>query len=154
MAPRYFPVSPAFWNDAKVRTWNDSQQKLALYLLTCDHRNLEGLYKLPVSYIADDTGWSEAKAQKYLDALIAEGFCEYDHEARVILVANALDYYKPHTIPQLKGAAADLELVPASPLKDRFVSLAEQKAKRLWVLLTMGIDEAVAQIRAERENDE
>lgn len=121
----FYPVSPKFWDDEKVCGWNDSQRLLASYLLTCKHRNLEGLYKLPVNYAAEDLHWTPAKVRKYLDALIAEGFCEYDEGTKVLLLPNALDYYQPKTTPQLKGALADLAGLPATPLKQRFLERAK-----------------------------
>lgn len=135
----FFPVSPLFWDDERVSTWNDAQQKLALYLLTCKHRNLEGLYVLKIEYAAADLGWNPAKVRKYLAALELEGFCLYDEAARVVLLPNALDYYQPKSKLQLKGAMADLATVPATPLKERFEAEAETRAPELFKALVDGI---------------
>lgn len=135
----FFPVSPLFWDDERVSTWNDAQQKLALYLLTCKHRNLEGLYVLKVEYAAADLRWNSAKVRKYLAALELEGFCEYDEAARVVLLPKALDYYQPKSRPQLKGALADMAKVPATPLKERFMVEAESRAPELFNALANGI---------------
>lgn len=135
----FYPVSPAFWDDEKVQEWPDAQQKLALYLLTCKHRNLEGLFVLKPQYAAADCCWSPAKTAKYLAALVDEGFCEYDAKTRVVLLPNALSYYQPKTKPQLKGALADLAKVPATPLKQRFMEQAEHFAPDLADALRNGI---------------
>lgn len=135
----FFPVSPLFWDDERSANWPDAQQKLALYLLTCKHRNLEGLYVLPVDYAASDLRWSPSKTRKHLAALIEAGFCEYDEAARVVLLPKALDYYQPKTKPQLKGAMADLERVPATVLRERFLAEAERRAPALFDALVNGI---------------
>lgn len=135
----FFAVSPLFWDDEKVTSWNDAKQKLALYLLTCKHRNLEGLYVLPIAYAAEDCGWSVGKVSKYIAELQAEGFCQYDEAAKVVLLPKALDYYQPKSKPQLKGALADLAKVPATALKDRFMAEAETRAPELFDALVNGI---------------
>lgn len=55
---RYYPVSPLYWSDSKVQSWSNETKMLGLYLLTCEHRNLEGLYRLPFAYVEADLGWT------------------------------------------------------------------------------------------------
>ena len=57
MSRSYWRVTPAFWGDEKVAGWNDDTRLLALYLLTCEHRTLEGLFRLPKGYIMADDLW-------------------------------------------------------------------------------------------------
>ena len=123
---KFASVSPDFWTDVMVREWSDTHRLLALYLLTCPHRNLQGIYRLSMRYASDDLGWSEARTKRNLERLIEDGFAEYDWQASVVLLPNALRYYQPKTDPQLKGALAALARVPATPLKLRFTELARR----------------------------
>ena len=137
---KFASVSPDFWTDVTVAAWSDPQKLLALYLLTCPHRNLQGLYRLSIRYAADDLGWSEARTKRVLEELIADGFAEYDWEAKVVLLPKALRYYQPTTDRQLQGAIQTLAKVPATPLKDRFADLARQHgADKLVDALTIGM---------------
>lgn len=136
---KFASVSPGYWTDEMVRGWNDAQQKLGLYLLTCEHRNLQGIFRLPLRYAADDLSWSEAKTRKHLTRLIDDGFVEYDWKASVVLLPRALRYYQPKTEPQLTGALQALARVPATPLKQRFMELAaEHQAEKLVQALANG----------------
>lgn len=138
---RFASVSEGFWTDEVVLAWNDSQRLLALYLLTCPHRNLQGIYRLSLRYAADDLGWSDSRTKAALERLIEDGFAEYDPDAKVVLLPKALRYYKPKTTPQLKGALQALAKVPATPLKQRFVELARDAgAAELLDALLNGID--------------
>lgn len=121
---KFASVSPDFWTDTTVADWSDSQKLLALYLLTCPHRNLQGIFRLSVRYAADDLGWSTQRTKRTLEELVDDGFAEYDWAAKVVLLPKALRYYQPKTEPQLKGAIHALGQVPATPLKERFVELA------------------------------
>ena len=136
---KFAQVSPQFWTDPVVAQWNDAQQKLALYLLTCPHRNLQGLYRLSIRYAAEDLGWSEQKTKRTLERLIEDGFAEYDDDAKVVFLPRTLAYYMPKSEAQVKGAVAALATVPATPLKRRFVEVAEQfEATALLAALTNG----------------
>lgn len=122
---KFARVVPQFWTDEKVHPWPDAQKTLAVYLLTCEHRNLQGFYRLPLNYAADDLGWSVTKVRKYLAKLEAEQFCEYDDTAKVMLVTNTLRFYRPSNDDQVTAALRSLAKVPATPLKQRFAALAK-----------------------------
>jgi hypothetical protein len=121
--------------------------RLAIYCLTCRHRNLEGLYRLPLSYAATDLGWTPRKATKALERLVADGFVEYDSDAEVVFVRNALKYQAPKSGPQVTGAVRALSEVPPTRLRDAFLQAVDVHAPELATALDghpeplpMGID--------------
>lgn len=128
---RYYPVSPLFWSDEKVQRWGDQTVLLALYLLTCDHRNLEGLYRLPYAYIQADLEWPEAEVRDRMQELIEDGFVQYDEAARVLLLPNALRYHQPKSKKQIQGAINELQAVPDTVLWADFVAAAQRYAPEL-----------------------
>jgi hypothetical protein len=116
----YFRVSPKFWLKARERGWSDAQTTLALYLLTCEHRKLEGLYRLPKAYIADDLTWSAEKVNETLAAVCESGFAQYDEQASIVLIPKALKHQSPSTENHLTGAINQLERLPRTCLWDAF----------------------------------
>jgi DNA-binding MarR family transcriptional regulator len=135
---RYYRVSPKYWMDEKTRSWDDSTRLLALYLLTCPHRNLEGLYRLPISYATADLGWSAARVRRNLDRLVEDGFVEYDHDAEVVWVRRALHYQAPSTEKQIAGALTSLSELPRTSLRDRFRETAESVSPSLAKAMVNG----------------
>lgn len=137
MARTYWRVSPAFWGDEKVKGheedpesgWSDDAKLLALYLLTCEHRTCEGLYRLPKGYIMEDLGWTSERLAEPFQELLAEGFIKYDGRARVVLICNALDYQAPENPNQEKAAIKLLSDLPETSLFEAFLSLAERYAQ-------------------------
>lgn len=129
---RYYPISPLFWSDATVRSWiaegSDRTVVLALYLLTCEHRNLEGLYRLPKAYVSADLGWEAEAVGEHMARLLSDEFIEYDEMPQVVFVRNALKYQQPKSKPQIKGAITSLEHVPATPLLDSLLRVADTHA--------------------------
>ncbi|HWT25843.1 MAG TPA: hypothetical protein VN213_20225 [Solirubrobacteraceae bacterium] len=123
-------VSPRYWSGAR-RGWNDREKLLGLYLLTCAHRNTEGLYHLPKGYIATDLGWTPRQVDETIARVTADGLALYDPDAEVVLLPKALKRQRPNTPLQIRGAVRRLALVPDSPLWEAFLEACDQFAPRL-----------------------
>lgn len=123
---RYYRVSPKVWRHAKKAGWGDRETLLALYLLTCPHRNMAGLYYLPREYMQADLGWDAGSLRGALDALWRDDFVRYDDDAQVVLILNALAYDAPDNPNQIKAAMKQLEELPETPL---LTALADRAAE-------------------------
>jgi len=140
---RYYPVSPLYWSDDTVVGWGDAEKLMALYLLTCPHRNLEGLYRLPLAYIEADLGWDRRQVQDAMTAMLVNRFAAYDTKASVVWLPNALKYHQPATKPQVQGALNALQAVPDTPLFEHFAEAAKHHAPRLYEALGEPLTEGV-----------
>ena len=65
---------------------------LATYLLTCEHANMLGLYRLPILYIAEETGLKRKEVLAALANLKAIGFAHYDDGAEFVWVIEMARY--------------------------------------------------------------
>ena len=128
---RYYPVSPLFWMDDKIGQLDDQGKILALYLLTCEHRNLEGLFRLPYAYIQADLAWDEQTVRDEMARLIELGFIAYDEAARVVFLPKALKYHEPKAPKQVQGAINALQQVPDTTLWPMFQEAAAMFAPAL-----------------------
>lgn len=123
---RYYHVSPRIWE----KPWSEDARYLALYLLSCRHRTLEGLFKLSKAYIADDLGWTaERLAQPFAD-LVADDFIRYDEQAKVVMIVKALEYQAPQNPNQVKAAIRKLDDIPETPLLADLLDAAQSLAQR------------------------
>jgi hypothetical protein len=138
---RYHRVSPKFWSDPTVLGWDDDTRLLALYLLTCEHRTTEGLFRLPRQYVLADLEWLPERLSEPFQRLIDDGFIEYDDDARVMLIVKALAYQAPSNPNGVKSALKTVASLPPSRLYSRFYSLAEQYSERLHEALPEPLDE-------------
>jgi hypothetical protein len=125
---RYYRVSPRIWS---VTRWSENARLLALYLLTCPHRTVEGLFRLPKAYIQADLEWSPQRLAEPLRELSEDGFIEYDEDAQVVLILKALKYQAPANPNGVTSALRQLEEVPESPLDQRFHQMAQRYCERL-----------------------
>lgn len=125
---RYYRIAPKIWRHAATHQWDPETTTLAMYLLTCPHRNIAGLYVLPQPYIAADLRWDSKRIDRTLRRLIAEDFVRFDPQSQVVLVTNATAYDAPENGNQRKGALKYLAEVPESPLWIDLLTQAERYA--------------------------
>lgn len=77
---------------------------VATYLLTCEHANMLGLYRLPLLYAAEETGLKRREVADALTQLQDIGFAHYDEATDFVWV--------------LEMARFQLGLLPGEPLKE------------------------------------
>lgn len=126
-ARRYYRVGPSFW----LEPLDDDGRLAGLYVLTCRHRNVEGLFRMPLSYGAEDLGWTLKRFTRAFEQLRAQGLVEYDDQAKVCLIVKALKWQPIENPNQVKAAIKELDELPATALIDRLETLAQQYCQRL-----------------------
>lgn len=88
----YGIISPHFWTGdtgRKIQQIGGAEaQVVALYLMTCRHRNALGLFYLPIQYISHETGLPIEEVSKGLAALCEAEFCAYDTHTEMVWIYN------------------------------------------------------------------
>lgn len=119
------------WSSVWTEPWTEDGRLLALYLLTCDHRTTEGLYRLPKAYMLADLGWTADRLQPAFLELVETGFAEYDDDAHVVLLLGALKRQQPANPNAATAAVRAIENLPETVLLPRFYALANTYSERL-----------------------
>lgn len=121
---RYSRVSTRFWTDEKSSEWNDRAKLASLYAMTCPHRSLEGIFKLPPQYACADLHWTLKTWKSACTVLQESGFLKWDSRTNVILILNALRYQAPENPNQASAALRRIKDLPDTPLLQEFCALA------------------------------
>ena len=118
----YAKVSPQFWigeTGKKLRKAGAEAQVVALYLMTCPHANMIGMYYLPVMYLAHETGIGMEGASKGLQSAIEAGICSYDEASEIVWVHEMARYQiadqLAETDKRCKGVQNEYDAVPENP---------------------------------------
>ncbi len=135
MAESYSRVSGRFWIDTK--SWGERHQRVALYLLTNRNRTMEGLYYLPLGYLAEDLGITAGEAHDAVRFIETQGLASYDHDAQVVFLRKALKHGAPATARHVQGAISRLRDVRSSCHWDEFVMACECHASALAEAIRM-----------------
>lgn len=126
----YGKVAPQFWigqTGKELKAAGHEAVIVGLYLMTCPHANMIGLYYLPVLYIAHETGLGLEGAKKGLERACEAGFCTYDEDSEYVLVHAMARFQIAPSLKasdnRCKGAASELENCPNPSLRRKFFSI-------------------------------
>lgn len=108
----YGKVYSTFWSSATTGSLTDDGKLLALYLMTCSHSTIAGVFRLPDGYVSEDLGWGLERVQKGFAELLAKGFANRCETTKWVWVAKHLEWNKPENPNQRKSAAKIALSVP------------------------------------------
>jgi hypothetical protein len=124
----YAIVTPAFWigETGKLLRGHPEAQILALYLMTCPHSTMTGVFHCPVLYMAHETGMGMEGASKGLERLLEVGFCEYDTSSECVFVVRMASFQIAETLKpednRHKGLLKELSKMTPAILRSRFIA--------------------------------
>jgi hypothetical protein len=111
----YGKVHTSFWSSDTLACLSDDAKFLALYLLTCPHGNLSGVFRLPIAYVANDTGWESERLRKGFQTLSDAGWLRRDEDRNGWTWVLKWSKWNPPDNPnQRKAADKQLDAVPTS----------------------------------------
>ncbi len=103
----YGKVHTSFWSSDNIRNLSEDGRMLALYLLTCPHGTIAGVFRLPDGYICDDMQWTAKRVQVTLTELFTNGFATRCEVTKWVWVTKYLEW-NPLENPNQRKAAAKL----------------------------------------------
>lgn len=125
----YGVISPKFWigETGKKLRGQPEAQIVALYLMTCPHANMIGVFHCPLLYIAHETGLPFEGASKGLRSLIEAGFCTYDDDAEVVFVHRMVTFQVGESLKdtdnRVKAVIKEWQNIQSSQLRQAFAEL-------------------------------
>lgn len=130
MARDYGKVRHRFWTGEtgkEIRSMGSDARVVAAYLITCGSSNMIGLYYIPATLIAHETGIPMEGALKALRRLAEVGFSYYDEDEEVAFVprmaAEQIAERLSATDKQCQGVASALLEYRKSRFFPEFVAL-------------------------------
>lgn len=108
----YGKVHTCFWSSETTRAMSEDGRALALYLLTCSHGTLAGIFRVPDGYICEDMQWSVERVQQTLSELLAKGFANRCETTKWVWIIKHLEWNPPENPNQRKAAVKLWTQVP------------------------------------------
>lgn len=121
---------------------------VATYLLTCEHANMLGLYRLPLLYAAEETGLKRREVADALSQLQAIGFAHYDEATEFVWVLEMARFQLGLLLGEplkegdkrTKGAARLYKQIPSNPylapFHDRYSEVLSLPTRRDFTVET------------------
>ena len=120
--PRYAVVETGTWRDEKFRSLSLLEKVFWMYLLSCPHSNLIGLFYLPPGYIYTDFQGeiSIEDIEKLLKKFCNLDMVMYDWKMHILFVKNFLQHNHITNPNQFKAAKKELIKLPKTNLLATF----------------------------------
>ena len=101
----YGKVYSTFWSSQTTGQMSDDAKLLAMYLMTCSHSTIAGVYRLPDGYVSEDIGWSSERVKQGFEELFAKCFANRCETTKWVWIRKHLEWNKPENPNQRKSAA-------------------------------------------------
>lgn len=108
----YGKVFCSFWSSATIAELSDDGKMLALYLMTCSHSTIAGVFRLPGGYVAEDLRWGLERVAQGFAELFAKGFANRCETTKWVWVVKHLEWNKPENPNQWKAVAKVAGQIP------------------------------------------
>ena len=109
----YGKVHTSYWTSTTIRSMTEDGRTLAMYLLTCPHGTIAGVFRLPDGYACEDLQWDEKRVQEGFAELLANGFANRCETTKWVWVTKHLEWNQPENPNQRKAVAKIATQVPA-----------------------------------------
>lgn len=149
----YTKIDALMWSDCKYRELTDDGKLLFVYVLTCNHRNMLGLYYLPIPYGAYDLNWDIKRFTKGLEELLQKGLINYNPNTNIILIPNFLKYNPLENQNQVKGAIKAISSIPTIGLNSELLTTLETLDKPFIEPLIKLLEERLGKQEKEEEEE-
>jgi len=108
----YGKVHTTFWSSKTMASVGDDARLLALYLLTCAHTHMSGVFRLPDAYGCEDLGWSSERLRNGFKALSDVEWLERCESTGWLRIVKFPKFNRPDNGNQQKAIDKHLALVP------------------------------------------
>jgi hypothetical protein len=119
MSKREFTkVSPNLWRSKRFMAQSATSQVLYLYLLTCEHQNSTGCFRLPDGYACADLHWSMTEYQAARDSLVAADLVSFDDATSLIYVRRWFKHSPPMNEKHAIGTVKMITEIEADGIRE------------------------------------
>jgi len=108
----YGKVFSRIWESTDFRSLSEDGRTLVLYLLTCQHGTIAGVFRVPDGYACEDLQWSSERVSERFGELFDKGFATRCDATKWVWVTKFLEWNPPENPNQRKAAAKVALSVP------------------------------------------
>jgi hypothetical protein len=110
----YGRVHATFWTSPTISPLTDTGRLLALYLMTCSHNTIAGVFRLPDGYIAEDMGWNSQRVGEGFGELSPNGFAQRCPVTKWVWIMKHLEWNRPENPNQWKAVTKIIASIPST----------------------------------------
>lgn len=151
----YGKVHTSFWSSDDIHNLSDDAKLLAIYLLTGQHTNMIGCFRLPDGYVTEDLNWSPERVSKGFNELSKNGFATRDFSSKLVFIHNFLSWNTLDNPNQGVSAIRLFEKIPdKSPLKPLLARVLSISISHLDHKKLKGLERVLKPFRNQEQEQE
>lgn len=113
----YGKVATSFWSSKTIRSLSEDGRTLAIYLLTCSHSTIAGVFRLPDGYVCEDLneerlGWNSRRVAEGFTELFAKGFANRCETTKWVWIHDHFEWNALENPNQRKAALKIANTIP------------------------------------------
>ncbi len=108
----YGKVFSRIWESADFRSLSEDGRTLVMYLLTCQHGTIAGVFRVPDGYATEDLQWTVERVLAAFAELHRKGFANRCETTKWVWVVKFLEWNPPENPNQRKSAVKIVASVP------------------------------------------
>lgn len=108
----YGKVYSTVWSSPTIAGLSTNAKLLAVYLMTCQHGTIAGVFRLPDGYVAEDLGWPLETVSEGFAELFDKGFATRCEVTKWVWIRKHLEWNPPENPNQRKAASKMALAVP------------------------------------------
>lgn len=108
----YGKVFSRIWESEDFRSMSEDGRALVLYLLTCQHGTIAGVFRVPDGYACEDLQWSVERVSSAFAETLAKGFANRCETTKWVWVCKFLTWNPPENPNQTKAVRKIAQQIP------------------------------------------
>ena len=100
----YGKVFSRIWESEDFRSMSEDGRALVMYLLTCQHGTIAGVFRVPDGYACEDLQWSAERVANAFKETLRKGFANRCETTKWVWVSKFLEWNQPENPNQVKAA--------------------------------------------------
>lgn len=108
----YGKVHTSYWTSSNIRAMSEDGRALAMYLLTCPHGTIAGVFRLPDGYACEDLQWDIQRVHKGFAELFENGFSIRCETTKWVFIKKHFEWNPPENPNQVKAILKVAAQVP------------------------------------------
>lgn len=108
----YAKVHSSFWTSSDIRGFSEDARSLALYLLTCQHGTIAGVFRVPDGYVCEDLQWTVERVSKGFEELYLKGFANRCETTKWVQIIKHFKWNLPENPNQIKAVLKQASHIP------------------------------------------
>ncbi|MDD0837886.1 hypothetical protein PSQ40_04810 [Curvibacter sp. HBC61] len=105
-------VHTQFWESTKIRGLSEDARYLAIYLLSCPHGTIAGVFRLPDGYACEDLQWTSKRVSEGFKELFQKGFANRCETTKWVWVCKHFEWNPLENPNQRKSAVKVADQIP------------------------------------------